>query len=130
MKISVIIIDDDINILQYNIILLYILLFIFICFKIKYSVIGIINFIIVDTIDIIKKYEYESWYKTTVNNANGIWFGNGINDQFSLKLSSKLEEMKKEIPTNFCFVVNRGIPKYVKFIENFEVDDNKIESLW
>lgn len=91
---------------------------------------GIINFIIVDSVDKIKKVEFESWYKTAINNTNGIWLGNGINDQFSLKLSSKLEEMKKEIPTNFCFVVNRGIPKYVKFIENFEVDDNKIESLW
>lgn len=91
---------------------------------------GIINFILVDSIDKIKKVEFESWYKSSVNNTNGIWLGNGINDQFTLKLSSKLEEMKKDIPDNFCFVVNRGIPKFVKYVESFEIKEEKIESLW
>ena len=84
---------------------------------------GIIDFILVDSIDKIKKIEFESWYKAAVNDTNGIWVGNGINEQFSLKVSTKIEEMKKEIPSNFCFVVNRGIPKYVKFVESFEKEE-------
>lgn len=75
------------------------------------------------SIDKIKKIEFESWYKAAVNDTNGIWVGNGINEQFSLKVSTKIEEMKKEIPSNFCFVVNRGIPKYVKFVESFEKEE-------
>ena len=42
---------------------------------------GVINYIIVDSIDKIKKYEYDSWYKTVVNNTRGIFFGNGMMDQ-------------------------------------------------
>lgn len=84
---------------------------------------GIINFILVDSIDKIKKIEFESWYKNAINNTNGIWIGNGINEQFSLKTNAKIEEMKKGIPDNFCFVINRGIPKYVKFVENFEIEE-------
>lgn len=83
---------------------------------------GIVNFIIVDSIDKIKKIEIESWYKNCVNNNFGIWIGNGINDQFSLKISQKIEEMKEDVPNNFCFVIKRGKVQYVKYVENLELE--------
>lgn len=82
---------------------------------------GIINYIIVDSIDNIKKHEYDNWYKNCVNNSCGIWIGNGIDDQFTLKISQKIPEMRdSDIPDNFCFVINRGKIEYVKFIESFK----------
>ena len=84
---------------------------------------GIINFIIVDSVDKIKKFEFESWYKNAVNPANGIWIGNGIQDQFSLKVSQKIPEMKDMVPFNFCFVINRGKAEYVKFVENLTLKE-------
>lgn len=81
---------------------------------------GLIHFIFVDSIDKFKKIELEAWYKNCVNNTNGIWIGNGINDQFSLKISQRINELKEDIPLNFCFVVNRGKPVYVKYVEEFE----------
>ena len=86
---------------------------------------GIVNFIIVDSIDKIKKIEIESWYKNCVNNNFGIWIGNGINDQFSLKISQKIEEMKEDVPNNFCFVIKRGKVQYVKYVENLELEIKK-----
>lgn len=83
---------------------------------------GIVNFVIVDSIDKIKKIEIESWYKNCVNNNFGIWIGNGINDQFSLKISQKIEEMKEDVPNNFCFVIKRGKVQYVKYVENLELE--------
>lgn len=85
---------------------------------------GIINFIIIDTIDKIKKIELESWYKNCVNNNSGIWIGNGINDQFSLKVSQKINEMKEEVPNGFCFVIERGKIKFVKYVEILELKIN------
>lgn len=82
---------------------------------------GIIDFILVDSIDKIKKIETEMWYKNAVNNNYGIWIGNNINDQFSLKFTQKLDEMKTDIPSNFCFVIKRGKVEYVKFVESFEL---------
>lgn len=85
---------------------------------------GILNYIIVDTVDNIKKYEYESWYKTCVNANNGIYLGNGINDQYTIKVSQKIPSMKVDVPNNFCFVVKRGKPYFVKYVEviNLKVD--------
>ena len=81
---------------------------------------GIIDFIFVDSVDKFKKFELESWYKNTMSANEGIWIGNGINDQFSLKVSQKIPAMKEEVQDNFCFVVERGKPRYVKYVENFE----------
>lgn len=80
-----------------------------------------VQFILVDSIDQLKKIELETWYKNCINNDTGIWVGNGINDQFTLKVSQKIEEMKQEVPDSFCFVVNRGKPVYVKYVENLEL---------
>lgn len=84
---------------------------------------GIINYCIVDTVDKIKKYEYESWYKTVINNTRGLFFGAGILDQMSLKISNNDRELRTEIGYNFCYVINHGRPILVKYVEKFE-DDN------
>lgn len=85
---------------------------------------GIVSFLLIDTIDKIKKIEFEPWYKSEVNNNFGIYLGNGISEQFSIKTTQKLDEMKKEVPDGFGFVIKRGRVQYVKFLEEF--DEKKI----
>ena len=80
----------------------------------------IISYIFIDSVDKIKKVELESWYKNTASQNDGIWIGNGINEQFSLKCNQRTSEMKLEIEDNFCFVIKRGKATLVKFIEEFE----------
>lgn len=82
---------------------------------------NIVNYIFVDSVDKIKKCEYDSWYKEYVNNNFGIWLGNGISEQFSLKINNVTKELRQEIPDNFCYVVKRGKPELVKYIENFDI---------
>ena len=81
----------------------------------------IINYIIVDSIDNIKKYELETWFKNTINTSNGIWIGNGINDQFTLKVNQRIEEMREDVPKNFCFVIVHGKPKFVKYVSELKL---------
>lgn len=86
----------------------------------KLKELNFINYIIVEQVDKIRKYEFESWYKDCVHNDTGIWLGNGINDQFSLKFSQKINDMKLNVPDGFCFVINKGNPKYVKYLNNID----------
>jgi S-DNA-T family DNA segregation ATPase FtsK/SpoIIIE len=83
---------------------------------------GVINYILVDSINKIKKNELETWYKNSVNTSEGIWIGNGINDQFSIKLNQRIEAMKENVPNNFCFVIKKGKPIYVKYLEKLELN--------
>ncbi len=84
---------------------------------VKAKDLGILNYIFVESVDGIKKFEYESWYKTCVNANNGIFLGNGINEQYCIKINQKISSMKLDIPNNYCFVVKRGKPYYVKYVE-------------
>ena len=81
---------------------------------------GIINFVIIDSVDKIRKIESESWYRNNVNKSFGIWIGNGINDQYSISISQKISNMRDDVPNSFCFVVNRGKAEYVKYVEKFD----------
>ena len=84
---------------------------------------SLINYIFIDSQDKIKKIEYDPWYKSSVNNSQGIWIGNGISDQFSLKINSVTKELRQEIPDNFCYVVKKGKAELVKYVENFEIPE-------
>lgn len=78
---------------------------------------GVINFVIIDTIDKIKKFTYDSWFKDNYNSSNGIYLGNGLGEQILINTNKRIPEMKEDVPYNFGFVIKRGIPNYVKFIE-------------
>lgn len=80
----------------------------------------IINYIFIDSIDSIKKSEVEQWFKDGINPQDAIWIGNGINDQFTIKVTQRIPELRESIPDDFCFVINRGKPSLVKYVAEFD----------
>ena len=48
---------------------------------------------------------------------HGIKLGNGINEQYTIKVTQKINSMKLDVPNNYCFVIKRGKPYYVKYVE-------------
>ena len=79
-----------------------------------------IKFIFVDTIDIFKKMEYDTWYKAIIKNNQGIWFGNGISDQYTLKITKITRELQQELEPGFGYIVKRGTPVLTKFLTDEE----------
>lgn len=85
-----------------------------------------IKFIFIDTIDIFKKIEYDNWYKAVVKNNQGIWIGNGITGQYTLKISKITRELQEDVEEGFGYIVKRGIPILTKFLtsdEGYKGDD-------
>lgn len=74
-------------------------------------------FIFGDIPNNIKKYEYENWYKNSVNNNQGIWLGNGITEQMILKTSISFKNNLKEIGNENGIIVKNGKPYLVKLIK-------------
>ena len=81
------------------------------------------NYIFIDTVDKIKNFEYEPWFKSNVNKNEGIWVGNGIDNQYLLTITQRTPEVKEDIDYNFCFLVTRGKPILIKFIEKVTDSD-------
>ena len=75
------------------------------------------HFVLIESADKLKSFGYDEWYKNGVDASQGIWLGNGISDQYVLKLLSTPRELRQEIPDNFGYVVRNGKAVLVKFIE-------------
>ena len=82
---------------------------------------SLFNFIFIDSVDKIKKLEFESWFKTCSNTNDGIWIGSGINDQYTLKVNQRSNELKEQINDEFCFVLKKGKVQLVKYILSFKI---------
>ena len=88
---------------------------------------GVANFIVLDLLQGLKKLEYESWYKTTVTNNRGIWLGNGISDQFSIKLSKTPRELREVLDSSFGYSVKNGIATLIKMVDYKEEKEDTLE---
>lgn len=82
----------------------------------KGQLFGKISYILVNTVENVKKMEYDEWYKELIRDDEGIWLGSGIGNQFSLKLSKSSQEYNKKISNDFGYVVKRGTPVLVKLL--------------
>ncbi len=79
---------------------------------------GTIKFLVADTIDSIKTISYEGWYKASADMSEGIWIGNGIANQFTLKVSTNARVLRAEIESNFGYVIKKGKATLIKLISN------------
>ncbi len=81
------------------------------------------SFLLIDSVDKFKKVEYDDWYRATVNNTRGIWIGDGIANQFSIKLTKTTKDLYDEIGNKFGYVVERGNPVLIKLLEEGNGDE-------
>lgn len=78
---------------------------------------NLINFVFLDTVPNLRKQEYESWYKTIITPNRGIWLGNGISDQFTLKLAKMTRDLRELVPDGFGYSVRNGVATLIKLVE-------------
>ena len=73
------------------------------------------GFIIVDGANKIKEHEYDPWYKQYIENDNGIWIGNGFDDQYLINILDR-REINNNIGNSFGYYVESGEFKQIKLI--------------
>ena len=78
---------------------------------------GIFNFIIIDSVDNLKKMEYDNWYKSIVQSNYGIWLGNGVADQTLIKTNIGFKKVNNEIPIGYGVIVKNSKTDLVNLIE-------------
>ena len=82
------------------------------------------NFIIVEEVSSISSISYEEWFTKQVSLSNAIWIGNGISDQYQLKINKITTDMYSEIGNNFGYVINDGRVTLSKVLTSInEVDE-------
>ncbi len=77
----------------------------------------IINFIVIDAVDSFKKIEYDAWFKQVSSMDNAIWIGEGIANQFTIKLTRSTDRaLQAQIPNDFGYSVVNGRHAFMKVL--------------
>ncbi|MBQ9019664.1 MAG: type VII secretion protein EssC [Bacilli bacterium] len=77
-----------------------------------------IKFIIIDTIEGIKTISYEPWYKPNIDLSEGIWLGNGIANQFTLRVTTNSRLLRAEINPGFGYIIKKGKASLIKLMSD------------
>lgn len=75
-----------------------------------------IRFLVCDTVKGITALTACGWYKRFVTGNDGLWAGDGISDQYALKLAKISSDLYAEVPDGFGYAVRRGRPTLMKLL--------------
>ena len=75
-----------------------------------------IKYILIDNIDTIKNIGYETWYKSNANMSSAIWIGNGISNQFTIKVTTNARLLRTELQPGFGYNIRKGKATVTKFV--------------
>lgn len=74
------------------------------------------RFFLVDNVDALKGLNYEPWFKSNIDLSEGIWIGNGISNQFTLKVTTNSRILRVEIPEDFGYIIKKGKATLIKMM--------------
>mgnify|MGYP003266128812 CR=1 FL=1 len=80
------------------------------------------RFILCDSPKEISAFSGTTWYRRHISSSDGLWIGDGIADQYVLKIGKLNSSLYSEVPPHFGYLVKRGKPTLLKLIigENYE----------
>lgn len=76
-----------------------------------------IRFVLCDNAQDLREFTSEPWYKKHVSGTEGVWVGDGIAEQYVLRLGAINSALYSEIPPHFGYVVKKGRPILTKLLE-------------
>lgn len=79
-----------------------------------------LHFVIVDALSDFSAYTYEEWFKRQISGADGVWIGDGIADQYMLKVSKVTNELYEEIGNDYGYVLNRNRQTLIKLLSSVD----------
>ncbi len=79
---------------------------------------GNIKYVFIETIDVIKTNAFEAWYKGNADMSEAVWIGNGISNQFTIKVTTNSRVLRQEVEPGFGWIVKKGKAELLKFISD------------
>lgn len=86
-----------------------------------------VTIIFSETIDKLSSYTYEHWFQKQVSLSDGVWVGNGITDQYTLKINKITNDMYGELAEDFGYAVCKGKVKLVKLLTTAASEEEAVQ---
>ena len=74
--------------------------------------------ILIETIANIKSFAYENWFKANADIADAVWIGSGLNNQYTLKVTTNSKLLREEIPETFGYNIKKGKAAQIKLMND------------
>ncbi len=81
--------------------------------------------IVVENANKFKTHEFEDWYKNYVSKENGIWIGNGVDNQYLITINSSRKDLINNCGRSFGYIIKEGIATLIKLLEMKEDEDDE-----
>lgn len=75
-----------------------------------------LHFVIVESLTQLNTYSYDAWYKRQITGADGLWIGDGVADQYVLKINKITSDLYDENGNEYGYVIVRSRPTLIKLI--------------
>ncbi len=81
------------------------------------------HFIMIDTVNGFNEFNYQKWYKEHITQSEGIWLGDGLADQYFLKVSKMRSEYYEEIGSSYGYLLVHSKPTLMKALSPVNEDE-------
>lgn len=85
-----------------------------------------LRFVFVETSQNLNIYSYEEWYKRHILGTEGLWIGDGIADQYLLKVNKVTSELYEEIGDDYGYLLVKSRPLLIKLLTSKNEGDETI----
>lgn len=77
-----------------------------------------LHFVIIESVSGYGSFSYDAWYKRHLNGTDGVWIGDGIADQYFLKISKVTSDLYEEVGNDYGYLVSRNRPALMKALSH------------
>ena len=74
------------------------------------------QYILLDSLSKFNKHAYSEWFKKYGSDSDGVWLGNGVNEQYLLKPASSTYKMLNACGISYGYVFKKGKPSLTKLL--------------
>ena len=83
-----------------------------------------IRFVIFEALGQLNTFSYDEWFKHQINGSEGLWIGDGLTDQYILKINKPTSDLYEEIGNRYGYLITRNRPVLLKLLSsNVEQED-------
>lgn len=77
-----------------------------------------IRFIIAESVSQWNGFSYDAWYKRNITGTDGVWVGDGVADQYMLKVNKVTSDLYEEVGSEYGYLITRNRPTLIKLLSS------------
>ena len=84
-----------------------------------------VRFILCDSVKAMSGLKGAAWFQRHLTGTEGIWVGDGIADQYLMKIGKITNALYSEVPAHFGYLVKRSKPVLVKLVVGSRIEEGQ-----